>query len=78
MFCVAEKDTHINPRGIKGIGMIGCVGTSVALCKAIFHPIGKRGRGWRVRIENCFRQRRAEASFPEPQKRYRYPANTDV
>jgi len=48
---IAEKDTHVNPLGIKGIGEIGCVGTNAAVCNAIFHATGKRVRELPVRIE---------------------------
>ena len=48
---IAEKDTQVNPLGIKGIGEIGCVGTNAAVCNAIFHATGKRVRELPVRIE---------------------------
>jgi xanthine dehydrogenase YagR molybdenum-binding subunit len=41
---VDEKDEHINPLGVKGVGEIGVVGTAAAIANAIFHATGKRIR----------------------------------
>ncbi|MGI4776987.1 MAG: xanthine dehydrogenase family protein molybdopterin-binding subunit [Janthinobacterium lividum] len=48
---IPEKDLEVNPLGIKGIGEIGCVGTSAAVCNAIHHATGRRIRELPVRIE---------------------------
>jgi xanthine dehydrogenase YagR molybdenum-binding subunit len=41
---VKEKDTIVNPLGIKGIGEIGIIGVAAAVANAIFHATGKRIR----------------------------------
>lgn len=41
---VEEKDEHVNPIGVKGIGEIGITGASAAVANAIFHATGKRVR----------------------------------
>jgi xanthine dehydrogenase YagR molybdenum-binding subunit len=47
-----ERDDHINPAGVKGIGELGIVGTNAAVCNAIFHATGQRIRRLPVRLEN--------------------------
>ncbi len=41
---VDEKDEHVNPIGVKGVGEIGITGASAAVANAIFHATGKRVR----------------------------------
>jgi len=41
---VDERDTEVNPLGIKGIGEIGNVGSAAAVANAVFHATGKRVR----------------------------------
>jgi xanthine dehydrogenase YagR molybdenum-binding subunit len=41
---VDEKDSEINPLGVKGVGEIGIVGTAAAIANAIYHATGKRIR----------------------------------
>jgi xanthine dehydrogenase YagR molybdenum-binding subunit len=41
---VDEKDGHINPLGIKGVGEIGVIGTAAAISNAVFHATGRRVR----------------------------------
>lgn len=41
---VAEKDSHINPIGAKGIGEIGVVGAAAAVANAVFNATGLRIR----------------------------------
>ncbi len=41
---VEEKDDHVNPIGVKGIGEIGITGAAAAVANAIFHATGKRVR----------------------------------
>jgi xanthine dehydrogenase YagR molybdenum-binding subunit len=48
---VAEKDTRVNPLGIKGIGEIGIVGMNAAVANAVFHATGKRIRELPIRAE---------------------------
>ncbi len=41
---VDERDPHVNPLGIKGIGEIGITGLPAALANAVYHATGKRVR----------------------------------
>ena len=41
---IEERDEHVNPIGVKGIGEIGIVGTAPALANAIFNATGVRLR----------------------------------
>ena len=41
---VDERDSHVNPLGVKGIGEIAMVGVAPAITSAIFHATGKRIR----------------------------------
>jgi len=48
---VPERDTRVNPLGIKGIGEIGIVGMNAAVANAVFHATGKRVRDLPIRAE---------------------------
>jgi xanthine dehydrogenase YagR molybdenum-binding subunit len=48
---VPEKDTQVNPLGIKGIGELGNVGMNAAVANAVFHATGKRTREIPIRME---------------------------
>jgi xanthine dehydrogenase YagR molybdenum-binding subunit len=41
---VDERDAHVNPLGIKGIGEIGNVGSAAAVANAVYHATGIRVR----------------------------------
>jgi xanthine dehydrogenase YagR molybdenum-binding subunit len=41
---VDERDVHVNPLGVKGVGEIAMVGIAPAITNAIFHATGKRIR----------------------------------
>jgi xanthine dehydrogenase YagR molybdenum-binding subunit len=45
---VQEKDTVVNPLGIKGVGEIGIIGTAAAVANAIYHATGKRVRDFPI------------------------------
>ena len=49
---VPEKDTRVNPLGMKGIGEIGIVGMNAAVANAIYHATGKRLRDMPARLED--------------------------
>ncbi|HKO57478.1 MAG TPA: xanthine dehydrogenase family protein molybdopterin-binding subunit, partial [Thermoanaerobaculia bacterium] len=48
---VEEKDRHVNPIGVKGIGEVGIVGVAPAIANAVFHATGKRVRDLPITIE---------------------------
>ncbi|MDP3748843.1 MAG: xanthine dehydrogenase family protein molybdopterin-binding subunit [Phenylobacterium sp.] len=52
---IHEDDPHL-PGGIKGIGMLGTVGTAGAIANAVFHATGVRIRRLPIRIEDCIVQ----------------------
>ena len=41
---VDERDPHVNPLGVKGVGEIAVVGVAAAIANAIYHATGKRVR----------------------------------
>jgi xanthine dehydrogenase YagR molybdenum-binding subunit len=43
-FWVEERDEHVNPLGVKGIGEIGITGAAAAIANAVYHATGKRIR----------------------------------
>lgn len=47
-----EHDPHL-AGGIKGIGMLGTVGTAAAIANAVFHATGRRLRDLPLRLEDC-------------------------
>ena len=48
---IDERDPHVNPLGIKGIGELPMVGAAAAIANAVFHATGKRVRDYPIRIE---------------------------
>ncbi len=48
---VDEKDEHVNPIGVKGIGEIGNTGAAAAIANAIFHATGKRIRDLPITLD---------------------------
>ena len=41
---VDEKDDHVNPIGVKGVGEIPIVGVAASIANAVYHATGKRVR----------------------------------
>ncbi|GAX39753.1 aldehyde oxidase and xanthine dehydrogenase, molybdopterin binding protein [Tolypothrix sp. NIES-4075] len=48
---VDERDPHVNPLGIKGIGEIGITGTAAAIANAVYHATGKRIRDLPITLD---------------------------
>jgi xanthine dehydrogenase YagR molybdenum-binding subunit len=48
---VEERDSIVNPLGVKGLGEIGIVGTAAAIANAIFHATGKRIRDLPITLD---------------------------
>jgi xanthine dehydrogenase YagR molybdenum-binding subunit len=48
---VPERDTRVNPLGIKGLGELGNVGTNAAVANAVYHATGRRIRDLPIRLE---------------------------
>jgi xanthine dehydrogenase YagR molybdenum-binding subunit len=48
---VDERDEHVNPIGVKGIGEIGITGASAAVANAVFHATGKRVRDLPITLD---------------------------
>jgi xanthine dehydrogenase YagR molybdenum-binding subunit len=48
---VDEHDPHL-PEGVKGIGMLGHVGTAAAIAEAVYQATGKRMRRLPIRVED--------------------------
>ncbi|WP_434387431.1 molybdopterin cofactor-binding domain-containing protein [Melittangium boletus] len=48
---VEEKDPHVNPLGIKGIGEVGITGVAAAVANAFFHATGKRVRDLPITLD---------------------------
>jgi xanthine dehydrogenase YagR molybdenum-binding subunit len=46
-----EKDPHVNPLGVKGIGEIGTTGIAAAVANAVFHATGKRVRDLPITLD---------------------------
>jgi xanthine dehydrogenase YagR molybdenum-binding subunit len=49
---IPERDTTVNPLGIKGVGELGNVGMNAAVANAVFHATGIRVREIPIRIED--------------------------
>jgi xanthine dehydrogenase YagR molybdenum-binding subunit len=41
---IEERDEHVNPLGLKGVGEIGITGVAAAIANAVYHATGKRVR----------------------------------
>jgi len=45
---VPERDTQVNPLGVKGIGEIGITGVAAAVANAVYNATGRRIRDLRI------------------------------
>jgi xanthine dehydrogenase YagR molybdenum-binding subunit len=48
---VEEREPHLNPLGVKGVGEIGIVGTAAAVANAAYHATGVRVRDLPITID---------------------------
>jgi len=48
---IDEREPHLNPLGVKGIGEIGIVGTAAAIANAVYHATGVRVRDLPITID---------------------------
>jgi xanthine dehydrogenase YagR molybdenum-binding subunit len=48
---VHEREAHLNPLGVKGVGEIGIVGTAAAVANAAYHATGVRVRDLPITID---------------------------
>jgi xanthine dehydrogenase YagR molybdenum-binding subunit len=58
---VEERETNLNPLGIKGLGEIGIVGTAAAIANAAFHATGIRVRDLPITIDKILGLRQGSA-----------------
>jgi xanthine dehydrogenase YagR molybdenum-binding subunit len=50
-FFVEEKDPHVNPLGVKGVGELGITGAAAAVANAVYHATGKRLRDLPITLD---------------------------
>jgi xanthine dehydrogenase YagR molybdenum-binding subunit len=48
---IDEKDEHVNPIGVKGIGEIGITGVAAAIANAVYHATGVRVRDLPITLD---------------------------
>ena len=58
---VEEREDHLNPLGIKGLGEIGIVGTAAAIANAAYHATGIRVRDLPITIDKILGLRQGVA-----------------
>jgi len=52
---VDEKDEHVNPIGVKGLGEIGMTGVAAAIANAVYHATGVRVRELPITLDKLLR-----------------------
>ncbi|MDQ6830920.1 MAG: xanthine dehydrogenase family protein molybdopterin-binding subunit [Gemmatimonadota bacterium] len=52
---IDEKDEHVNPIGVKGVGEIGITGVAAAIANAVFHATGVRVRDLPITLDKILR-----------------------
>ncbi len=48
---VEERDPHVNPLGVKGVGEIAITGTVGAIANAVWHATGVRVRRFPITLD---------------------------
>ena len=62
---VDEREDHLNPLGVKGVGEIGIVGTAAAIANAAFHATGVRVRDLPITIDKILGLRQTSSGSPK-------------
>jgi xanthine dehydrogenase YagR molybdenum-binding subunit len=52
---IDEKDEHVDPIGVKGIGEIGTTGVAAAVANAVWHATGVRVRDLPITLDKVLR-----------------------
>jgi xanthine dehydrogenase YagR molybdenum-binding subunit len=55
---VDERDPHVDPIGVKGIGEIGTTGVAAAIANAVYHATGIRVRDLPITLDKLLAGRR--------------------
>jgi xanthine dehydrogenase YagR molybdenum-binding subunit len=53
---VEERDSIVNPLGVKGLGELGIIGTGAAIANAVFHATGHRVRVLPITLDKVVRK----------------------
>jgi xanthine dehydrogenase YagR molybdenum-binding subunit len=59
---VHEREDHLNPLGVKGVGEIGIVGVAAAIANAAYHATGVRVRDLPITIDKILGLRKSSAT----------------
>jgi xanthine dehydrogenase YagR molybdenum-binding subunit len=63
---VEERDSIVNPLGVKGLGELGIVGTAAAIGNAVFHATGQRIRTLPITLDKLLLSAPARGELQEP------------
>ncbi|HYR83897.1 MAG TPA: xanthine dehydrogenase family protein molybdopterin-binding subunit [Terriglobia bacterium] len=63
---VEERDSIVNPLGVKGLGELGIVGTAAAIANAVFHATGYRVRDLPVTLDKLLESAAPQRETIEP------------
>jgi len=63
---VEERDSVVNPLGVKGLGELGIVGTAAAIANAVFHATGQRIRTLPITLDKLLISSAARRELQKP------------
>ena len=63
---VEERDSVVNPLGVKGLGELGIVGTAAAIANAVFHATGQRIRTLPITLDKLLISAAARRELQKP------------
>jgi xanthine dehydrogenase YagR molybdenum-binding subunit len=63
---VEERDSIVNPLGVKGLGELGVVGTAAAIANAVFHATGQRIRTLPITLDKLLISAAAKRKLQKP------------